>query len=161
MKDVPPLRPAPMSRRALPDGGESSGRAAPGSRFQNYRLRVLWQPQPNLKIAATTWILAGGAHHTGFSQALTAQHLEDFADMAGLEFLLIDRNTTVPDFKKELRRNPACGRDFCASTRKIRSGPTATGLFSNGHFNVVVFPFAPRWREGRQSANTRRSANVL
>jgi L-arabinose isomerase len=67
--------------------------------------RALWTPQPNLKIAATTWILAGGAHHTGFSQALTAQHLEDFADMAGLEFLLIDRNTTVPDFKKELRRN--------------------------------------------------------
>jgi L-arabinose isomerase len=67
--------------------------------------RALWTPQPNLKIAATTWILAGGAHHTGFSQALTAQHLEDFADMAGLEFLLIDRDTTVPDFKKELRWN--------------------------------------------------------
>jgi L-arabinose isomerase len=67
--------------------------------------RALWTPQPNLKIAATTWILAGGAHHTGFSQALTAQHLEDFADMAGLEFLLIDCDTTVADFKKELRWN--------------------------------------------------------
>jgi L-arabinose isomerase len=67
--------------------------------------RAVWRPQPNLKIAATTWILAGGAHHTGFSQALTARHLEDFADMAGLEFLLIDRDTTVPGFKKELRWN--------------------------------------------------------
>jgi L-arabinose isomerase len=49
--------------------------------------------------------LAGGAHHTGFSQGLTAQHLEDFAEMAGIEFLLIDRNTKIPEFKKELRWN--------------------------------------------------------
>jgi L-arabinose isomerase len=69
--------------------------------------RALWIPQPNLKIAATAWILAGGAHHTAFSQALTAEHLEDFAEMAGLEFLLIDRNTTVPEFKKELKWNGA------------------------------------------------------
>jgi L-arabinose isomerase len=66
---------------------------------------ALWKPEPNLKIAATTWILAGGAHHTGFSQALTAQHLEDYAEMAGLEFLLIDRDTTVSNFKKELKWN--------------------------------------------------------
>ena len=67
--------------------------------------RALWTAHPSLKIAATAWILAGGAHHTGFSQALNAQHLEDFADMAGLEFLLIDENTTISDFKKELRWN--------------------------------------------------------
>jgi L-arabinose isomerase len=69
--------------------------------------RALWIPQPNLKIAATAWILAGGAHHTGFSQALTAEHLEDFAEMAGLEFLLIDRHTTVPKFKQEMKWNGA------------------------------------------------------
>ncbi len=69
--------------------------------------RALWIPQPNLKVAATTWILAGGAHHTGYSQALTAEHLEDYAEMAGLEFLLIDHNTTVPEFKKELKWNSA------------------------------------------------------
>jgi L-arabinose isomerase len=67
--------------------------------------RALWIPQPDLKTAATSWILAGGAHHTGFSQALTAQHLEDLADMAGIEFLPIDRNTKFPEFKKELRWN--------------------------------------------------------
>jgi L-arabinose isomerase len=69
--------------------------------------RAVWIPQPNLKMAATAWILAGGAHHTGFSQALTVQHLEDFADMAGLEFLLIDSKTTIPDLKKELKWNSA------------------------------------------------------
>ena len=67
--------------------------------------RVLWVPQPDLKTAATAWILAGGAHHTGFSFALTPQHLEDFADMAGMEFLLIDRDTRLSHFKKEVRWN--------------------------------------------------------
>ena len=67
--------------------------------------RTVWVPQPNLKVAAATWILAGGAHHTGFSQAVTVEHLEDFAEMAGLEFLLIDENTTLSEFKKEFRWN--------------------------------------------------------
>ena len=57
--------------------------------------------------AAAAWILAGGAHHTGFSQSLTAEHLEDFAEMAGIEFLLINRDTRLREFKKELRWNEA------------------------------------------------------
>ncbi len=67
--------------------------------------RVMWIPRPDLKTAAAGWILAGGAHHTGFSQAVTAEHLEDFADMAGLEFLLIGNETRLSEFKKELRWN--------------------------------------------------------
>jgi L-arabinose isomerase len=67
--------------------------------------RALWIPEPDLKTAAGAWILAGGAHHTGFSLSLTVEHLEDYAEMAGLEFLVIDRNTTVRDFKKELKWN--------------------------------------------------------
>ena len=72
--------------------------------------RAIWMPKPDLKIAAGAWILAGGAHHTGFSQALTAQHLEDFASMAAIEFLLIDGDTTISTFKKELRWNDMCYR---------------------------------------------------
>jgi L-arabinose isomerase len=53
--------------------------------------RAVWIPRPNLKAAAEAWILAGGAHHTGFSQKLTTEHLEDFALMAGIEFLSIDK----------------------------------------------------------------------
>ena len=67
--------------------------------------RAVWVPQPNLKIAAEAWILAGGAHHTGFSQSLTVEHLENFAEMAGMEFLLIDGHTNIREFKKELRWN--------------------------------------------------------
>lgn len=67
--------------------------------------RAMWTPEPDLKTAATAWIHAGGAHHTGFSLALTPRHLEDFAEMAGIEFLLIDNDTTIANFKKELRWN--------------------------------------------------------
>jgi L-arabinose isomerase len=67
--------------------------------------RALWIPQPNLKVGAAAWIYAGGAHHTAFSQAVTAEFIEDFAEMAGIEFLLIDRNTDLTSFRKELRWN--------------------------------------------------------
>jgi L-arabinose isomerase len=67
--------------------------------------RVVWIPKPNLKVAAAAWILAGGAHHTGFSQAVTAQHMEDYAEMAGIECVRIDQTTDLPAFKKELRWN--------------------------------------------------------
>jgi L-arabinose isomerase len=67
--------------------------------------RALWVPHPNLKTAAAAWILAGGAHHTGFSQSLTVEHLQDFAEMATTEFILIDHTTSLFDLKKELRWN--------------------------------------------------------
>jgi L-arabinose isomerase len=67
--------------------------------------RAVWIAKPNLQTAAAAWILAGGPHHTGFSQVVTAEHLEDFADMAGLEFLLIDNDTKLSEFKKELKWN--------------------------------------------------------
>ncbi len=67
--------------------------------------RAVWVPRPNLKTAAAAWILAGGAHHTGFSQALTVEHLEDFAEMAGLEFLTIGNDTDCRSLSKELRWN--------------------------------------------------------
>lgn len=67
--------------------------------------RALWLPRPNLKTAAAAWIYAGGAHHTSFSYAVTAEHLRDFASIAGVEFLLIDENTCIDDFKDKLRWN--------------------------------------------------------
>jgi len=67
--------------------------------------RAVWVPKPDLRVAAAAWILAGGAHHTGFSQAVNTRHLEDFAEIAGLEFLVIGSGTTLCEFKKELRWN--------------------------------------------------------
>jgi L-arabinose isomerase len=67
--------------------------------------RAVWVPEPDLKVAATAWIHAGGAHHTALSYALKPEHLENFAEMAGMECLLIDRSTTIAGFVKELRWN--------------------------------------------------------
>jgi len=66
---------------------------------------AVWVPKPNLKTAAAAWILAGGAHHTGFSQAVTSEHLEDLAAMADMEFLVIGQDTKLSEFQKELRWN--------------------------------------------------------
>jgi L-arabinose isomerase len=67
--------------------------------------RVLWKPYPDMQTGCTAWILAGGAHHTCYSQNLSAAYLEDFATMAGLEFVLIGKQTNMYDFKNELRWN--------------------------------------------------------
>ena len=67
--------------------------------------RALWIPQPDLKVGAAAWIYAGGAHHTAFSQALTAEYIEDFSEMAGIEFVHIGKNTCLTEFKKELKMN--------------------------------------------------------
>jgi L-arabinose isomerase len=66
---------------------------------------ALWIPQPNLEIGAAAWILAGGTHHTAFSYALTNEYMEDYADMAGIELLTIDKSTTLNDFKFQLKVN--------------------------------------------------------
>jgi len=67
--------------------------------------RVIWVPKPNLAIGAGAWIHAGGAHHAGFSMAIRSEYMEDFASMAGIEYLHIGEDTTISDFKKELRWN--------------------------------------------------------
>ena len=69
--------------------------------------RAIWTPKPDLKTAAAAWIYAGGAHHTGFSQALSIEHLEDFAEIAGIELVVIDSETRLRDFRRELQWNEA------------------------------------------------------
>jgi L-arabinose isomerase len=67
--------------------------------------RVMWKPEPSLRVAAETWIQAGGAHHTGFSLSLTAGQLIDWAEMAKIECVVIDKDTTSLDFRNTLRWN--------------------------------------------------------
>jgi L-arabinose isomerase len=67
--------------------------------------RAVWQCRPDFRTAVSAWILAGGAHHTGFSQALTSEHMEDFATMADIEFVPIDGETGLSRLKQDLRSN--------------------------------------------------------
>ncbi|MEM9915760.1 MAG: L-arabinose isomerase [Planctomycetota bacterium] len=67
--------------------------------------RAMWKPAPSLAVAAAAWIHAGGAHHTGYSLALDTEPLEDFAEMVGIECLVIDDETSLRSFKNELRQS--------------------------------------------------------
>ncbi len=67
--------------------------------------RVVWKPKPDLAVAAASWIYAGGAHHTGYSQAVTREHITDFASMAGVELLSIGEGSTVDGIRNEIRWN--------------------------------------------------------
>ncbi len=69
--------------------------------------RALWKPQPSMEIGLQAWILAGGAHHTVYSQNLTTEYIEDFAEMFGVELVVIDKNTTIRQLKNELRWSDA------------------------------------------------------
>ena len=72
--------------------------------------RVLWKPHPNMQDALAAWIYAGGAHHTCYSQNLTSENLEDFAAMAGIEFVSIDNQTEIRRLRNELRWSEAAYR---------------------------------------------------
>src|SRR5258708_1603452 len=67
--------------------------------------RTVWECLPDFKTACAAWIYAGGAHHTGYSYAVTTEHLEDFAEIAGIELAIIDTDTRLRDFKQLLRQN--------------------------------------------------------
>nr|WP_321522288.1 L-arabinose isomerase [uncultured Macellibacteroides sp.] len=66
---------------------------------------ALWIPQPSLEVGAAAWILAGGTHHTSFSFSIDREYLEDYAEIAGIEMVVIDNDTTISGFKSELRMN--------------------------------------------------------
>ena len=64
--------------------------------------RVMWKAMPDLCTGAKMWIMAGGAHHTVLSYDATPEMLEDFAEMAGIEYVHISKNTTVEGLKQQL-----------------------------------------------------------
>ena len=66
---------------------------------------ALWVPQPTFEIGAGAWILAGGTHHSAFSYAIDAEYWADFAEILGIECISINKDTTIENFKKELRTN--------------------------------------------------------
>lgn len=72
--------------------------------------RALWVPRPDFRRGAQAWLLAGGAHHTSFSQAVTAEQMEDLAEILGVECVHIGRDTDLAALKRELRWNDRRGR---------------------------------------------------
>lgn len=66
---------------------------------------VMWKPLPDLQTSAEAWILAGGSHHSVMSYDLTAEHMRDFAEILGIEFIHINEKISIEELKKELRYN--------------------------------------------------------
>ena len=69
--------------------------------------RALWKPHPNLSGSAEAWILAGGTHHSVYTNALSVDYFRDWAEMTGIEFILIDKSTEPDKLRNELRWNEA------------------------------------------------------
>jgi len=63
---------------------------------------TMWKPTPDLATSAEAWILAGGAHHSVLSFDLNAEHLRDWAEMLGIEFIHINGQTTIENLKRDL-----------------------------------------------------------
>ena len=74
--------------------------------------RALWDPMPDLEISASAWLMAGGAHHTVFCQGIDLEIIEDLAEILGVELLIIDKDTTVRNFRERIRWNQAYYHQF-------------------------------------------------
>ena len=69
--------------------------------------KVLWEPRPNLEVAGAAWIHAGGAHHSAYTQGISLDQLTDYAEMCGVELVVIGADSELRSFKQELRQNEA------------------------------------------------------
>jgi L-arabinose isomerase len=72
--------------------------------------RAVWQPAPSLETSAEAWMLAGGSHHTVLTNSVSAETIEDFARMAKIELVVIDEETRMREFRKELQWSAAYHR---------------------------------------------------
>ena len=71
---------------------------------------AVWEPKPTLAISAEAWMLAGGSHHTVLTNAVSLETIEDFARMAKVEHVIIDEQTNIREFRRELQWNAAYHR---------------------------------------------------
>lgn len=69
--------------------------------------RAVWKPQPDFATSAACWLTAGGAHHTVMTTAVGLDAFRDFAQIAQIELVVIDEQTSVRQFQQELRWNQA------------------------------------------------------
>jgi L-arabinose isomerase len=72
--------------------------------------RAVWQPAPSLETSAEAWMLAGGSHHTVLTNSVSAETIEDFARMAKIELVVIDEETRMGEFRRELQWSAAYHR---------------------------------------------------
>jgi len=72
--------------------------------------RALYVPRPDFRRGCQAWLLAGGAHHTSFSQAVSGEQLTELAAALGIECVRIGNHTDLATLRNELRWNDAAYR---------------------------------------------------
>ena len=116
--------------------------------------RAFWKPRPDLKTAAAAWIYAGGPHHTVFSQAVTSEQIEDFAEILGVECLKIDGQSQVGDIKNQLRWNEAYYGMNCTDDTfrpNVSAMATLDWVMIGGYFTLLL---GVAWWVVRKSKDT-------
>lgn len=66
---------------------------------------AVWKPQPSLDVSTQAWIAAGAAHHSVYTQALDMEYFRLYAKLKDMEIAVIDENTNIHQFEKELLWN--------------------------------------------------------
>jgi L-arabinose isomerase len=69
--------------------------------------RAVWRPRPDWGTSTEAWLTAGGPHHTVLSESVDTATLAGLADMLGVELPVIDADTTIRGFVREIRSNQA------------------------------------------------------
>lgn len=64
---------------------------------------AFWTPEPNFYTGVEAWLIAGGCHHSVLSYDLTSEQLCDWGEAMGIETVLIDKDTTIPSLKRDLK----------------------------------------------------------
>jgi L-arabinose isomerase len=64
--------------------------------------QAVWIPYPDFTTGLEGWLWSGGAHHTGYSTQIGAEHLQVYADLLGLEFVRIGKGTTLEQVRTQL-----------------------------------------------------------
>ncbi len=64
--------------------------------------RVMWRAMPDLLTGLEAWLTTGGAHHTVLTYDVTAAQMADWARMMDIEFVHINKDTTIEALEHDL-----------------------------------------------------------
>ena len=62
--------------------------------------RAVWKPKPDFATSAEAWLIAGGPHHSVLCRAIDIEAFADFAEIAGIELLVIDEHDPDPRLRE-------------------------------------------------------------
>jgi L-arabinose isomerase len=68
---------------------------------------AVWEPRPSFQVATESWLVSGGPHHTVLTASVSPDTIKSFAEIAGVELVMINEGSTVESIKDRLRWDAA------------------------------------------------------